>query len=193
MATKCVLNKSTLSGIADAIRAKGGTVGTMRPGEMAAKISSIPGSDPVKDTIVSSLISLWRKDSGATIDLTGLYPDGTLVTTSWFNSGQLFRYTGASVIIVPWADVNAAYFIGNSATVTSITCYGFRNNAYIFGNGTNTGVVSVTCTGRNANDQLTTAPAFFSSARSYLPNMNVVHCKDADIVYNETSWVVTPR
>lgn len=42
MATKCVLNKSTLTGIANAIRAKGGTTETMLPGEMAAKIASIP-------------------------------------------------------------------------------------------------------------------------------------------------------
>ena len=42
MATKCVVNKSTMSGIADAIRAKGGTTDAMLPSEMAAKIAAIP-------------------------------------------------------------------------------------------------------------------------------------------------------
>lgn len=42
MATKAVVNTSTLNAIAAAINAKAGTTGTMTPSEMAAKISAIP-------------------------------------------------------------------------------------------------------------------------------------------------------
>lgn len=42
MATKCVVNKSTLTDIATAIRTKGGTTDTLLPSEMPAAIAAIP-------------------------------------------------------------------------------------------------------------------------------------------------------
>lgn len=42
MATKCVVNKSTMTDIADAIRTKGGTSATLLPSEMPAAIANLP-------------------------------------------------------------------------------------------------------------------------------------------------------
>lgn len=42
MSTKCVLNKSTMTGIADAIRSKGGTSAAMLPSAMPSAIAAIP-------------------------------------------------------------------------------------------------------------------------------------------------------
>lgn len=47
MATKCVVNKSTLTDIATAIRTKGGTTDTLLPSEMPAAISAIPSGGDV--------------------------------------------------------------------------------------------------------------------------------------------------
>lgn len=42
MATKCVINKATMTGIADAIRAKGGASAQLLPSQMAGAIEAIP-------------------------------------------------------------------------------------------------------------------------------------------------------
>ena len=48
------LNDSTLTGIADAIREKGGTTDTYLPSEMAAAIESLTVSDGTSDTTYTS-------------------------------------------------------------------------------------------------------------------------------------------
>lgn len=42
MATKCIVNKATLTDIANAIREKDGSTDTILPSQMAQKISDIP-------------------------------------------------------------------------------------------------------------------------------------------------------
>lgn len=49
MATKCVVNKSTMTDIADAIRTKGGASAPLKPGKMAAAIEAIPSGGRVDD------------------------------------------------------------------------------------------------------------------------------------------------
>lgn len=58
MAMKCVVNKSTMTKIADAIRAKGGTTKTMHPSEMPGAIAMLPnGGVPYLETNGSSYVT----------------------------------------------------------------------------------------------------------------------------------------
>ena len=51
MAEKCVVNKSTLTDIADAIREKGGTSAAMLPSAMPAAIEAIPTGGITPETL----------------------------------------------------------------------------------------------------------------------------------------------
>lgn len=64
-----VIEKRTLTGIADAIRAKGGTTATMTPGEMVAAIEAIPSvGQEFADYVDLISAIMGRKTSGVVVD-----------------------------------------------------------------------------------------------------------------------------
>ena len=72
---KMLINDSTLTAIADAIRAKGGTSAAMIPGEMAALIAAIETSNAKASTgtFTPSGSQVYTVSLGQALDLSGNY------------------------------------------------------------------------------------------------------------------------
>lgn len=178
MATKCVLNKSTLTGIADAIRAKGGTTETMKPGEMAAKIEAIPSGG---DGLFASYITKTITNFNAAEIL------GYDATTPAINVGQHFfnGFSSLETIYAPMISPNA-FFAQNCTSLTSATVRAVSNRADLF-NGCSS-LVELTIKELNASQII--------GWTNFLSGINiscVIHCLDKDIKYVDGAWTIVER
>lgn len=97
MAEKGLISKSTLTAIADAIRAKGSASAAMLPGEMADLISAIETSNAkaLTGTFTPSGSSVYSVSLGKTLDLSGNYCLIIIRTDNSAQSGVQAGYTSS--------------------------------------------------------------------------------------------------
>ena len=123
---KKLIKDSTLTGIADAIRAKGGTTGTMTPQEMPEKIAAIPTGGDI-DALIDKSITEISSSSATSIGTMAFIACSSLTTVDFPVVTSIDEYAFTSCSSLTTADFPAATFIGKNsfASCTSLTTADF--------------------------------------------------------------------
>ncbi|MCQ2299897.1 MAG: hypothetical protein MJZ81_07235 [Bacteroidales bacterium] len=180
MDTLATVKNQTLQDIADAIRAKGGTTETMKPGEMAAAIEALPRGGDIEEEFSAFLLN-----KPVVIDFAKALGYDSATPAVNAPNNMFTRCTNVTGVYAPMLNSSPNQFYGCSS-IKKITMRDFANNNTQLGGCTS--LEEFTTTNLYSNTVITRTVGL-----GIIPKTCVIHCIDKDIKYVDDAWTIVER